>query len=895
MSAKPRREEPSSNLLLPLLLMMPFAIALVVYLVWAGRVEAVRGAETNVRNLASTIEAHIDGLLRGTHGALDELVARIDVAALRPANAGKHRVIPSVDVEAELRHMPELKALGVLAADGSPVFLSSAYAVWPKDMGTQEFFRELRDNPGIEIAYSGVVAGEGSSDAALIIAHAVRDAEGRFLGVVAAQIALARFSDLFGAIDVGENGVIVIRRRDDFSHLLRQPPLPAGAQPVLPSDHPVRLALSGGAHEAVLMASSPVDGVRRILGIRVIDHSPFFVTVAMAESDVLAAWRARTLAVSLFAAAVMVVLWLMRGLLRRSEDRLAEVSDTARAAQERAYLLAEVFEHAGEAIVVTDAENRIVSVNRAFTNLTGYALDECLGRNPRFLSAERSTPEEYAAMWRALREEGQWQGEIWDKRKDGSCYPKWLTISTLKDANNELTHYIGSFTDISERKLAEQNVHYLAHHDVLTDLPNRFSLHQKLEQAVATANREQRQLAVMFLDLDHFKRINDTLGHPVGDALLVEVATRLRSCVRESDIVARLGGDEFVVVMTELAEGVAYGIPVLVRKIIGQLSEPYRIGGRELHVTPSIGVSVFPMDGDDVDTLMRNADTAMYHAKAQGRRNFQFFTAAMNTAAEERLELENALRASIERGEFVLHYQPQVDMSTGRIIGLESLVRWRHPRMGLLAPDRFIPLAEESGLIEPLGQWILDEVCRQLRDLVRLGYGHLRVAMNVSARQLHDPDFAARISNSLVAHDIRPDRLELEITESLAAELTDSLVVRIADLRAQGVVLSIDDFGTGYSSLSRLKLLPFHQIKLDGSFVRDLETDANNAAICSATIALANGLGLGVVIEGVETEAQLAYLRGLKADIIQGYYFSRPLPAAELLAFMGSHKQKRGS
>jgi diguanylate cyclase (GGDEF)-like protein/PAS domain S-box-containing protein len=533
-------------------------------------------------------------------------------------------------------------------------------------------------------------------------------------------------------------------------------------------------------------------------------------------------------------------------------------------------------------------DNRIISVNRAFTRLTGYEPADVQGRNPSMLSAGRTSPEEYQAMWRSIREQGGWQGEVWDQRRDGSCYPKLLTISTLRDEQGQVTHHIGSFTDISARKAAEQQIQHMAHHDALTGLPNRFNLHHRLEQAVAGARRDCLQMAVMFIDLDHFKTINDTLGHPVGDALLTQVARQLRGCVRESDVVARLGGDEFVVAMIDIADAALQSVPAMARKISRQLSTPYRVAGQELHVTPSIGIAMFPADGSDVDTLMKNADTAMYHAKAQGRHNFQFFTAAMNEAAAERLQLEGALRQALERREFVLHFQPQISLARHRVCCVEALVRWQHPQLGLVPPQRFIALAEETGLIEPLGEWVLDEACRQLRALRDRGHREVRMAVNLSGHQLRQGNLPARLQWLAKAYGFRPGDLELEITESITMETPELIAATLRQFRELGVVLAIDDFGTGYSSLSRLKLLPIQRIKLDRSFVRDIETDANDAAICKATIAMAHSLGLGLVAEGVETAAQLEYLRELGCDEIQGFYFSRPLPAEELFAYLES-------
>ncbi len=555
-----------------------------------------------------------------------------------------------------------------------------------------------------------------------------------------------------------------------------------------------------------------------------------------------------------------------------------------RQAEEALRLYANVFEHSGEAILISDSHNRILAVNPAFTQLTDYDIDDIRDKNPQVLKATQSFDETHQAMMAALEQAGYWQGEVLDRRKDGSLFPKWVTVSAVRDPGGHISHYITSFTDITARKQAEAQISQLAYHDALTGLVNRFSLQGQLEQALAMAHREQRMLAVIFLDLDRFKTINDTLGHAVGDILLKDVAQRLRDNVRESDIVARLGGDEFVVVLTEVENATVAAR--LADKILQGLSRPYRIGKDALHSTPSIGLALYPDDGEDGETLMKNADTAMYHAKSLGRNNVQFFTAEMNQAAMKRLTLDHDLREAVENKAFELHYQPQFDSRSGRIVGFEALVRWCHPRMGLMPPAEFIPIAEETGLILPLGEWVLDEACRQLHAWHDAGIENITMAVNLSAHQLHSAVLLTHVSEALNRHGLKGADLELEITESVAMHDPDASISQLKALRKLGVRLSIDDFGTGYSSLSYLKLLPIHTLKLDRSFVRDIETDSNDFAICTATIALAHSLGLAVIAEGVETEAQRHLLASHHCDYMQGFLFSKPMPAALALSFI---------
>jgi len=553
-------------------------------------------------------------------------------------------------------------------------------------------------------------------------------------------------------------------------------------------------------------------------------------------------------------------------------------------AEEKQRLYAKVFENSGEAILISDSSNRIVAANQALEMDTGYTKEELIGKDPRILSAGKTPRETFQLMWAALhdKEAGFWQGELWDLRKDGSIYPKWAAITAVHDAKGSLTHYIASYTDISERKTAEARIAHLAHHDALTGLFNRYSLENRLAQSLLAARRENRQMAVIFIDLDRFKIINDTLGHHVGDLLLVEVANRLSACVRESDIVARIGGDEFIVALTSLANDM--DAAHVVKKIIAALDIPCEIEGKQLHTTLSVGISFFPDNGEDVDALMKNADTAMYHAKEKGRNNFQFFSPAMMAAATERLEIERDLRIALKNKEFELHYQPQVCADKGLIRGVEALIRWRHPERGLIPPLKFIPIAEESGVIESIGSWVLEEACRQMAEWRQAGFDLKHVAVNLSAHQLRSSDLVRQVQSAMARFGLTPGQLELEITESVAMEDPERAIGQLRMLRASGVELAIDDFGTGYSSLAYLKMLPIHTLKLDRAFVRDIETDENDAAISSATLALAKNLGLRVVAEGVETEAQRDFLTSHACNLLQGYLFGKPEPADVLTA-----------
>ena len=543
-----------------------------------------------------------------------------------------------------------------------------------------------------------------------------------------------------------------------------------------------------------------------------------------------------------------------------------------------------------EAILITDCDNRIAEVNQSFTQLTGYTEEEVRGRNPSFLASGKMNPGDYAALWDTLLRDDHWQGEMWDRAKDGSIYPKWLTISVVRDPEGNIQNYVAHFSDLSEYAEATAKLAQMAHFDTLTQLYNRSAFESLLPQALHNAQREGLQVAVMVIDLDRFKNVNDSLGHAVGDQLLMCVAERLRESMRASDIVARIGGDEFIVVLPDVEN--ALSVAGVASKLRHSLADSYRVGPHTLYATPSIGIALFPTDGSDANTLLKNADAAMYHAKAQGRDNFQFFSQGMNIAAIERMKIENGLRQAIEstrlggESEFHLHFQPQLHLGTSQIVGLEALVRWSHPEWGNVPPIQFIPIAEDTGLIQPLGDWVFWESCRHLRLFRDAGITDVRVAVNLSSQQLRHVDLLAVIHGALACYDLQPTDLELEITESTAMQNPSATIAILNQLAAMGIMLSIDDFGTGYSSLAYLKDLPVHRLKIDRSFVQEIEVSHDDHAICSATIALGHHLDLELVAEGVESEGQRSLLETLGCDMLQGFLYSRPLPAEEIIPFM---------
>ncbi|WP_323003476.1 EAL domain-containing protein [Denitromonas sp.] len=555
-----------------------------------------------------------------------------------------------------------------------------------------------------------------------------------------------------------------------------------------------------------------------------------------------------------------------------------------RQADERLRQAAAVFDSSTEGMMITDLSATIIEVNRAFVEITGYERDEVIGQPTRLLRSGQHPPSFYQTLWRSLIDTGQWRGEVWNRRKNGEIYPEWLTLSTVRDASGAPLFYAGVFSDITTVKQSAQQLEHLAHHDPLTDLPNRMLLNARLDHAIDHANRSGASLAVLFLDLDRFKNINDVYGHPFGDQLLRQVADRLRACVRLDDTVARLGGDEFVVLLEEIKE--PHSAVLVAEKIQLALNQPFAIELREQFVTASIGISIFPRDGTEAAELIRNADAAMYQVKEGGRFGFAFYTPELTQKAAERVRLENDLHKALDLDQFQLHYQPQVELSSGRITGVEALVRWQHPDRGLLYPSAFIAIAEESGLMPRIGRWILHAACQQARQWLDEGIDFGRIGVNIAASQLRRGDLVALTRDTLASTALPADKLELEVTEGFIMQQAAEAIPRLDALRQLGVAIAIDDFGTGYSSLSYLKRLPVTRLKIDQSFVRDIPGDKEDAAITRAIIALANSMGLDVIAEGVESAEQVAFLVAEGCHLAQGHHFSPAEPASTLTLWM---------
>ncbi len=550
---------------------------------------------------------------------------------------------------------------------------------------------------------------------------------------------------------------------------------------------------------------------------------------------------------------------------------------------ERQELAYRVFENILEGVIVCDSELRIRMVNPAFSAITGFTGEQAIGQTPRILSSGRHDPDFYRAMWETIGHTGHWEGEIWNRRRSGEVYPEYLSITALKDEHGSVRHYIGVFTDISHRKLSDHQLHRLVHYDSLTDLPNRETFRQQLKTRIVRARTNQRRIAVLFIDIDHFKSVNDSLGHSQGNALLQIVAERLKKALREGDpnrlpdVLARLGGDEFVALVDDLA--LTEHAALVAKELMQRIEAPISLGGVNLHVSASIGIVVYPDSADNVDDLLLHAELAMHHVKQNGRANQQFFTQAMRDHVKRQMALRSALHGALERQQFYLLFQPQVVASSGRIGCMEALLRWRSPELGEVMPAEFISVLEETGEIEQIGHWVLEEAMRQCLAWQTHSSSPTRVSVNLSARQMRSGLIAEQIADALQRIGLPAGCLELELTESLAMDDVNTTQRALESLHDLGVRIAIDDFGTGYSSLSYLQHFYLDALKIDRSFVHRCTENRHEREIIRATLALAHSMGLEVIAEGVETEAQRDFLVGQGIDLLQGYLFSVPVDA----------------
>jgi diguanylate cyclase (GGDEF)-like protein/PAS domain S-box-containing protein len=565
--------------------------------------------------------------------------------------------------------------------------------------------------------------------------------------------------------------------------------------------------------------------------------------------------------------------------LLSANDALKREVSVRKKAQKSLNLAARVISSCNEAILITDPNGNMVHVNEAFSRITGYSREEVIGKNPGIMASGRHGKEFWEEFWITLRATGHWRGEVWDRKKNGDIFPKLLAVSAITGEQGAVTNYVGIFSDITKMKQTEAQLENLAHYDPLTQLPNRLLFRDRVNQALLRAERDGKLLVVMFVDLDGFKQVNDTLGHPKGDELLVAVSERICKCVRRSDTVARLGGDEFTVIMPDVSE--LRHVMTVAQRITDSVSAPFSLGDSQVFTSASIGISVFPTNGQDIDILLKHADTAMYCAKSKGKNGFQFFSEQMNDELTRLAGMEGLLRGAMDNGGLLIHYQPVYDACAGRVISAEALLRLRDPKGGVISAGPYIPVAEDRGLILPIGEWVLQTACEQNKLWRLAGHDHLRIAVNVSMRQLQHPDLFNRFLEILEKTGCDPTYVELEITESLLMENSTLATETLTRLRELGASISIDDFGKGYSSLNRLRQLPVDKLKIDQSFVAGISTDPGQKALIQAIVTVAHSLNMKVTAEGVETKDQLDVLCELNCDALQGHYFSPAVPAEE--------------
>jgi diguanylate cyclase (GGDEF)-like protein/PAS domain S-box-containing protein len=560
------------------------------------------------------------------------------------------------------------------------------------------------------------------------------------------------------------------------------------------------------------------------------------------------------------------------------ERVIGTISDISsrKEAEVELHLAAEVFARCAEAILITDRDNRIISVNRAFTEITGYLPEDVIGQNPRILSSGRQNPTFYQTMWATLQTSGHWRGEIWNRRKNGRIYPEWLSISMVREPSGQVSRYIAIFTDISDSKQAAERIHYLSTHDALTGLANLAQLEDALEQAVVKAQDQHDHIALISLSLNHLRQTNEKLGHAAGDQLLKQTAERLQQLVHDGSIVSRQNGEQFHILLhgTDISE-----TRRIAQSIIETLSHFQLLGDKELEVQPCLGISLYPEHGKDAASLLESADVAMFHLIESGRHGMQFYSAEMNAGALQQMTLENSLRQALEQEEFHIHYQPLYDLKTNRMIGAEALLRWKHPEMDMVSPTLFIELAEESGVIIPIGEWMMTRICRQLQAWQTAGLRTVPISVNFTPQQFKQPDLAQQIEDLLKENNINPFFLEIEITENTLTENLSAADQIIRKLKKSGIRVNVDDFGTGHSSLAHLKRFHIDKLKIDPSFIANLLDDADDSAIVRGMISMAHSMRMEVVAEGVETQKQLDFLKALNCDQIQGFFYSAALPA----------------
>jgi diguanylate cyclase (GGDEF)-like protein/PAS domain S-box-containing protein len=773
--------------------------------------------------------------------------------------------------------LPALHGLRITNAHGDVTHGLGMVKGTRTNLADRSYFIQLARDPQAGIVVSKPLVSRVTGEWEIVLARRLDGRDGHFEGVVYATIPLKYFIDKFAAIDLGTHGVIALRD-DQLGLIARWPAIRSvtqdvGSRTVALS---IRDAVASGAASGTFSGQAGSDGVERTMAFRRIGHLPMFIIVGLGKLDYLADWDAEIMRATALASLFAFVTLVFAVTIHRSWRR-READVDALALQERKFRT--LLDSSPDGLVIADAGGVVALVNRNAERMFGYAADELVGQSIRML-----LPARFAGFSLAAGDAADTAGprDLWAVTKDGREFPVGISVSAIATDQGGL--FAAAIRDMTERHASARHIEFLAHHDALTGLPNRTVMEARFEQAVADAGRSGTQVALMFLDLDSFKTINDSLGHPVGDELLKGVALRLGRFARASDIVSRQGGDEFLIVFTGLESGTDVGLAA--ERLMQEFKAPFDVDGNEIGTSLSVGIALYPQDGADFSTLLKKADIAMYQAKAAGRDTYRLFGDHMHVEAVGRHRIRTALHQAIERNEFRVHFQPQVDLGTGRVVGAEALLRWTNAELGVVAPAEFIPVAEESGLIVPIGEWVLDEACRQAVTWQAPGRPPISVAVNISAVQFARGNLEDTVRRALAASGLPPELLELELTESILIRNVDSVLATVMRLKRLGVMLSIDDFGTGYSSLTYLKRFAVDKLKIDQSFIRDLVADAESEAIVQAIVQMARSLKLRTVAEGIEDDEVLAHLKTLGCDQGQGYGIARPMPAPALLAFL---------
>jgi len=819
---------------------------------------------------------------------LESTVEQVDLVLLTIADqvlqAGSDPALGEGSLDAfilrQSARLPVLHGLRITNARGDVIHGFGLTKGTRANLADRAYFIELARNPDAGIVISKPLVSRVSGEWEIVLARRLNRRDGQFDGVVYATIPLKYFTDKFAAIDLGAHGVVGLRDAE-LGVIARWPPIRSTARDVGSKTVSPRLreAIAAGETAGTFSGQSGSDGVERTLSFRRIGRLPMIIVVGLGKDDYLADWKAEVVRALALASLFACVIVLFSALLHRSWHR-READVDALALQERKFRT--LLESSPDGLVIADADEVITLVNRNAELMFGYSADDLVGQPIRVLLPARYSGVSLSSE--IVREGGDATDnrDLWAMTKDGREFPVAISVSQIDTEQGGLV--AAAIRDMTEHHASARHIEFLARHDALTGLPNRTVMESRFEQAVADAARSGTHVALMFLDLDSFKTINDSLGHPVGDALLKGVASRLGQFARASDFVSRQGGDEFLVMFTGLSGGA--DVALAADRLVQDFTAPFLVDGHEIVTSFSVGIALYPQDGADFPTLLKKSDIAMYQAKAAGRDTYRFFRDHMDVEALGRHRIRNALHQAVERFEFKLHFQPQVDLASGQIIGAEALLRWIHPELGCVSPAEFIPVAEESGLIVPIGEWVIDEACRRAAAWQAPGLPPLPVAVNISAVQFARGDLEDTVRRALAASRLAPELLELELTESILIRNVDSVLATVSRLKRLGVALSIDDFGTGYSSLTYLKRFAVDKLKIDQSFIRDLARDPDSAAIVRAIVQMARSLGLKTVAEGIEDQGVLLHLQDIGCDQGQGYGIARPMPAAAFLEFL---------